>query len=953
MSIKSSNDRGHVLLCIWACLTGFLLTLAGCKDEPVQRDYPKVRTLEVTNITDNGATFVAEVIQEGTVPVTEHGFTWSLSSPDAISDERVFLGSFSGTGVYEAVIKTALKEGLTYEVCAFVRAGEYTVYGESVRFLSLGSGAPEIIDFMPKSAGWGDTVTIFGRQFSHINSSNEVFAEDQVCIVIFSSDTLLRFVVPPSVTKPLNTLSVSILGNVTAAVNDLTLIPPEIFGFTPESGFWGDTITFTGSYLGFFGQHPSDGMILNDNLLCPVVARDGNSISFIIPGQLNTVSSPVSLSYRTFRFAFPNSFTLVPPVADHLSLSAGTWGTLITLYGKFNFLAGQNKVFFGDKAAEIILSSVDSLVVKVPATLAASESEVTYKSGPFNIKFADKFLLKGPEIYSFEPKSGFAGNLITINGRYFNKDITTVEIGDKPALVASANDTVIIFHVPGDVYGVCTVAVKSLGQTVVSGDLFNATNHVITDINPLHVDYGSVVTVTGSNLRPEMVLYLGQIPVTPVSLTDSEIRFVVPTWLNYDPWSVAVKCEYWHSPYTITSSFIYEDQIQLNDFTITGVTPLSGEAGDLITITGTNFGNVFVSFGTAGAELAESSMTSITVRVPALSAGEQSISVSSGGRTHVYSQPYTHSGPWRRLGDLPFLYEYACVFDFGEEAYVVTAGETGTYEKEIYRFNPSISGFDRLPGTYLSTVLDPSSCTLDGKGYMIGQRSTYYTGIGFEVFDPVTLAWSMLPDYPGTGIVNPCIIADDSVLYVGCGKVADPSYFGWYRDFWKYSPATNSWTQLANCPYDVSFSNHIFIDGRILFAGFVGTTGPRFLLEYMPLTNTWNQEEITDENLGYSGLWDFKNGAKVSVINNGKWYLGFGDWYQVNFDRAYDNTNPDVNNRFYTFDPTDNRWETISNVAVPARTFPLAFSYGGKIYIGGSQIYHYYDFWEYDPLLDQ
>ncbi|HSO77855.1 MAG TPA: hypothetical protein VLQ76_04755, partial [Bacteroidales bacterium] len=295
---------------------------------------------------------------------------------------------------------------------------------------------------------------------------------------------------------------------------------------------------------------------------------------------------------------------------------------------------------------------------------------------------------------------------------------------------------------------------------------------------------------------------------------------------------------------------------------------------------------------------------------------------------------------------------YACVFDFGEEAYIATGGETGTYEKQIYRFNPTVSGFDKLPGSFLSTVLDPASCTLDGKGYVIGQRSTSSTGIGFEVFDPETLTWSVLPDYPGTGSVNPCIIADDSVVYAGCGKEVQPSDYIWYRDFWKYSPVTNSWTKLADCPYNVSFSNHVFTDGRLLFAGFVGTSGPRYLLEYMPLTNTWNQEEITDENLGYWGLWDFKNGAKVSVVNNGKWYLGFGDWYQVNYDNAYESTNPDVNNRFYSFDPTDDSWTTISNVAAPPRTFPMAFSIGGKIYIGGSQIYHYYDFWVYDPSLE-
>ena len=65
-----------------------------------------------------------------------------------------------------------------------------------------------------------------------------------------------------------------------------------------------------------------------------------------------------------------------------------------------------------------------------------------------------------------------------------------------------------------------------------------------------------------------------------------------------------------------------------------------------------------------------------------------------------------------------------CAFDFGEEAYIVTGGETAIYEKEMYRFNPCNKGFTRIPGTFRSEILNPVSCTLDGKGYMIGQKST-------------------------------------------------------------------------------------------------------------------------------------------------------------------------------------------------------------------------------------
>ena len=390
----SSYGHGRAIMHLLAFYSGLFFILAGCEDEPVQREYPKVRTLEVTNITENGATFVAEVTHEGKVSITEHGFAWALSLPDATRDERVYLGSFSGTGRFEAEIGTTLKEGLVYEVCAFVKAGEYTVYGDWVKFQSLGSGAPEIIDFMPKSAGWGDTVAISGRQFSHRNITNKIFVEDQECIPFVSSDTVLRFVLPPTVTKLLNSVSVSILGNVATSIYKLTFILPEVYGFTPESGFWGDTITFSGRYLGFFGQQLSDGMILNDNLLCKVVRKGDISVFFIIPGQLNTVASPVSLSYRTFRFSFPRNLTLLPAEADSISPATGTWGTTVKLHGKFNPVRERNKFMFGDKEAQIISFSLDSAVVVVPDDLVEFVTTVRYQSEPFTCEFPGASLLR-------------------------------------------------------------------------------------------------------------------------------------------------------------------------------------------------------------------------------------------------------------------------------------------------------------------------------------------------------------------------------------------------------------------------------------------------------------------------------------------------------------------------------------------------------------------------------
>ncbi len=550
-------------------LIALAFLFAGCEDERVPREYPRVRTLPVTNITEEGALFSAEVYEAGNVEISEHGFTWSLSEPSVLSDERVYLGVFSGTGRFEADINTALAEGITYTVCAFVKAGDYTVYGEKLKFMSLGSGAPVITGFSPVSAGWGDTVKVTGRQFSHLNVTNMVYIGELSCAPFYSSDTLLKFVLPMEVVKPQNSLSVSILGNVATAVEKLMLISPEFYDYSPAEGRWGDTITFTGHHLGLMGYFPSDGMMLNGLVRSPVTRRSAGTVSFLIPGQLEAVSSTVSIGYGPFSYTFPRSLTLLPPVADSISPAEGTWGTLVTLYGKFNMVKERNRIMFGDKLAQIISVTRDSAIVRVPVDLMEYVSKVRYQSAPFTNEFPGSFSLKRPDITGFSPAEGYVGKIVKIRGRYFSKDATTVEIGGSQAVIRSANDSVINCYVPGDIYGECEVRVSLMGYTAVAPGKFNATNHVITGITPPVPAFGEMVTVNGTNFRSGTVIYLGPYQVTTESQTENEIKFIVPLWLPYLPGKLTAKYSYWDSDHWSESSFSYKDQFQVKVMSLT------------------------------------------------------------------------------------------------------------------------------------------------------------------------------------------------------------------------------------------------------------------------------------------------------------------------------------------------------------------------------------------------
>lgn len=923
-----------------AALIISLLIFSGCEKEH-PRDYPRVTTLKVTDITNSGALFHAEVTCPENVSIIDHGFVWSTTkNPDLIDDERVMLGEYSCTGNFESFVSTALTPGVSYYVCAYVKTTDNIIYGQEVSFTSLGSLGPVVDDFDPKSAGWGDTIKITGHNFSYLPYSDVVYiGEVRASPIILCNDSVIVIQLPQGVNQAKNTVSVSILENTSTAPDLLTFIPPAFHGYGPYQGLWGDTLKFYVKGQINFLLNPNDGILFNNTVWKTITGQKDTTLKFVVPYQLTTIDNTVALRVTPFTFTSDKHFTLLPPLLNGIEPSSGTWKSIITLYGRFNTLPAMNTITIGGFTSKVWVTTRDSLKVEVPSSLTNFANPVVYKAGPFTVQAQDSFKLTGPQIKYFTPTSGYAGQTVKIGGKYFKSGVTTVKIGQTNASIISVNDTVISCYVVPNETGNQKITVTVGQSSVASSAYFNVTNQRITSVTPAYVNYGDTIYVVGDNFRTGLKWFVGVYSVSPVSQTSKLAKIIAPYTLDYNPTKIKAVYENFNG----NSTNISTDNINLNDFTVTSITPLSGRAGDIIEVTGNNFNPasdlISVSFGSVAGIRVSNSLTSIRVRVPGLSAGEHEITVTSRGRSKVYPDKYILSGPWTRLTDLPFNYDYACVFDFGEEVYVATAN-TSAYDRSIYHFNLASRQFEQVPGSYVSSIQDPIACTMNGLGYVLGQKGGSLFSIGFEVFNPDSLTWRTLPQYPGTISSNTFLFSGDSVIYAGCGRYAKTWSSNFYKDFWKYSPRTGKWTRLADCPYYSFFYNQVTISGRIYVASHAGLGFTRYLLEYLPGSNTW-QTLASGDNM------DFILGARVNVVNNGKWYLGFGDCWAIH--TSYESSDPDINNRFYRYDPETNTWTTLSYPAVSARTFPMAFSAGGYVFIGGSQYTHVKDFWMYDP----
>ncbi len=205
------------------------------KDKTQTRSYPRVRTNPVSNITEKGATFNAEIYSLGSEPITEHGFVWGKIPKPTLGDEKILLGSDTNGGPYSAEITSTLSKDVEYTVRSFVQSAEHTVYGIAVTFKSLGSGAPEIIGFEPAKAEWMDTIVIRGKHFSWIKSENIVRLNQTPCTVLSSADTILSILVNKDLSEIKSVLSVEISANRIIHIKDtFNLIVPVINDFYPK-----------------------------------------------------------------------------------------------------------------------------------------------------------------------------------------------------------------------------------------------------------------------------------------------------------------------------------------------------------------------------------------------------------------------------------------------------------------------------------------------------------------------------------------------------------------------------------------------------------------------------------------------------------------------------------------------------------------------------------------------
>lgn len=181
------------------------------------------------------------------------------------------------------------------------------------------------------------------------------------------------------------------------------------------------------------------------------------------------------------------------------------------------------------------------------------------------------------------------------------------------------------------------------------------------------------------------------------------------------------------------------------------------------------------------------------------------------------------------------------------------------------------------------------SFSINGIGYLAcGQDTADQVKNDLWAYDPMANSWTQKASLPGPGRRNAAAFAVGGSGFVGCGiDGPEAPTSNILRDFWRYNPLVNNWTQVADYPgglgWGVYFAASFSLDTKGYVLG--GKVGSNYyisdLWEYKPSADQWIQRAP------FPGGGRFQHTAFGAA---GKVYAGLGtdndmmhkDWWEFN-----------------------------------------------------------------------
>lgn len=279
---------------------------------------------------------------------------------------------------------------------------------------------------------------------------------------------------------------------------------------------------------------------------------------------------------------------------------------------------------------------------------------------------------------------------------------------------------------------------------------------------------------------------------------------------------------------------------------------------------------------------------------------------------------FAQTNTWAQRDSIKGPPKSACVaFTAYTSGFVGGGFDQFEYKRSFYRYDPAFDDWDQLSslGDTTGSGLERSSAvafSINNMGYVgLGQGLNPFFD-DFWRYDPATDSWTQVADFGGTARTMAVGFAIDTAGYVGTGVDAN----GMKKDFWRYSAVNNTWTQIPDFP---GTARRLAVGIAVGNLGYVGTgddgTFKKDFWRYSPAANTWTP------------IADFAGTARYGAT-------GFSRYPSLFVGTGYDNT-LNYKNDIWEFNFWSGAWVQRASFPGTPRSNAIGFTIGQSGFIGG------------------
>jgi uncharacterized repeat protein (TIGR01451 family) len=359
---------------------------------------------------------------------------------------------------------------------------------------------PSITGFSPGAGRTGTNVVINGANFA--GATNVSFNGLGTTNYLVLSNSTIVATVPTNATTGLIRV-IAPAGSSFSSSN--FVVQPVVFGFTPNFGPPGTSVTITGANL-------TNTPVVRFN---GVTAAAPTGVTF---GQLTAVvpagatTGPISVTTTDGSYTNASLFYLPASITNFSPTNAAA-GSRVTIHGQ-NLIGASAVSFNGTAAQDFAVTNTTTLGVTVPTGVITGPITLTTPAGSVS---SSALFYGAPVITNFTPTHGLPGANVTINGVSF-LGATAVSFAGLSASFSVSNNGKISAIVPnGAQSGPITVVAPGGTNTSTASFLLDYTSDLQVSVtaspNPVTIGSNLLYTVTIFNNGPY--------PAQNVSLTNT------------------------------------------------------------------------------------------------------------------------------------------------------------------------------------------------------------------------------------------------------------------------------------------------------------------------------------------------------------------------------------------------------------------------------------------------